>query len=51
MNEPSNTNQTLGFLVSMAACDQEFLIGAPGRMDKLEQDEEFLARQITGKVE
>lgn len=51
MNEPSNTNQTLGFLVSMGACDQEFLIDVSGRMHKTEQDEEVLARQITRMVE
>ena len=36
MNEPSNTNQTLGYLVSMGACGQECLVGAPGGMDKMD---------------
>lgn len=44
MKEPFKVTQTLGFLVSTGFMTESPLIAAPGGVDRMEQDEEYLVR-------
>lgn len=51
MKEPLNVTQTLGFLGSTNFMTDSPLIAAPGGVDRMEQDEEYLVKQIIWRTE